>query len=646
MLLVFNSLKGQEQTMDSCSIELKALTDSCYNLLEVNVEKSFDLAKKSIELSRTCNKPSYEAFSLKLLASYYMYETKYDSATLYYTQSLKLYKSLNDSGFAADVLGLMAQVSFEQGALEQSLKQVNKALEHVYYQDVSNYDLAYGLVTPTVILSDLDRPEALENLHKIKRLYDNYEYYDDAYDGYFYLLTCIYLAQEYHKRKDWEKLGSYLDTIQAKDSFYLSLYIESQYHFLRAVQFAKEGKPENQINNHLQLALSTYDSASADNLLPFQYAYYYSDIAVESDTAQAIALLVDGLDKVDDYWWSRLHLLEKLIDLLDKTQQLDRAYKYTKELEQLRERIHYRDIDIQAISLKLKKEAFEREQIEKEKELLVDYKIKQEENNHLKNALIVVLAVLVFLAIILIAYILRLNKERKQILHSKDKIISVLGHDLRTPLAQIHGIVNLTKSNLVTKDELTQLFDNMEVELDRAQNKLENILQWSKNQLNNSGAQPKNINLNLAIDEAIGFNEVAVKSKNLDFQIKLEDNLEIYADPDQLQVILRNLLSNAIKFSTNNDTIRIRGFLNPDKKYVNLEIKDNGTGMTGNQLTEMNNPKSVQSSVGTNGEKGTGLGLLLVKNYLKANKGKLVVDSILGKGSVFTILLPKAKGKS
>ena len=629
--------------MDSCSLELNTLTDSCYNLLEVNVEKSFDLAQKSIEVSRTCEKPSYEAFSLKLLASYYMYQTEYDSATKYYTQSLKLYKSLNDSGFAADVLGLMAQVSFEQGALEQSLKQANKALEHVYYQDVSNYDLAYGLVTPTTILADLDRPEALEGLHKIKWLFDNYEHYDDAYDGYFYSLTCLYLAKEYYKQQDWEKLGSYLDTIQAKDSFYLSLYIESQYHFLRAVQFAKESKPKSEINEHIQQALSTYDSASVDSQLTFEYAYYYSDIAAETDTAKAIALLEDGLNKTDDYWWSRLHLLEKLIDLLEKTQQLERAYVYAKELEQLREKIHYKDVDVQAISLRLKKEAFEKEQIEKEKELLVDYKNKQEENNRLKNALIAVLALLVFLSLILIAYILRLNKERKQILHSKDTIISVLGHDLRTPLAQIQGIVNLTKSDLVTKDELTQLFDNMEVELDRAQQKLENILQWSKNQLNNSGVQPKNIDVSLAINEAIGFNEVAVKSKNLDFQVKLEPNLKVHADPDQLQVILRNLLSNAIKFSTNNDVIRINGFINPDEKHVNIEIKDNGTGMTGNQLTQMNNPKAIKSSDGANGEKGSGLGLLLVKNYLNFNKGQLIVDSLLGKGSVFTILLPKAK---
>ena len=368
-----------------------------------------------------------------------------------------------------------------------------------------------------------------------------------------------------------------------------------------------------------------------------------SDIAAETDTAKAIALLEDGLNKTDDYWWSRLHLLEKLIDLLEKTQQLERAYVYAKELEQLREKIHYKDVDVQAISLRLKKEAFEKEQIEKEKELLVDYKNKQEENNRLKNALIAVLALLVFLSLILIAYILRLNKERKQILHSKDTIISVLGHDLRTPLAQIQGIVNLTKSDLVTKDELTQLFDNMEVELDRAQQKLENILQWSKNQLNNSGVQPKNIDVSLAINEAIGFNEVAVKSKNLDFQVKLEPNLKVHADPDQLQVILRNLLSNAIKFSTNNDVIRINGFINPDEKHVNIEIKDNGTGMTGNQLTQMNNPKAIKSSDGANGEKGSGLGLLLVKNYLNFNKGQLIVDSLLGKGSVFTILLPKAK---
>ena len=166
---------------------------------------------------------------------------------------------------------------------------------------------------------------------------------------------------------------------------------------------------------------------------------------------------------------------------------------------------------------------------------------------------------------------------------------------------------------------------------------MDNLLNWALSQQGVLPYHPKPISIQQAGENIFNMFENNAKAKSITLNLQIEKHQRVFADEASLNTILRNLVSNAIKFTPEGGTVTLSTETKGDKIFIN--INDTGTGISGEKLSKLFSLEKV-SNKGTFGEKGTGLGLTLVKELTELNKGSINVNSLLGKGSNFTLSLP------
>jgi two-component system, sensor histidine kinase and response regulator len=222
---------------------------------------------------------------------------------------------------------------------------------------------------------------------------------------------------------------------------------------------------------------------------------------------------------------------------------------------------------------------------------------------------------------------------------TKDKILSIISHDMRSPLAGLKGLVNLMGSESITQQEFVDISKNLRKNLDYVYNDLDNLLHWANAQLKGIKPQFENVVLRQVVLEKVNlFGEVS-KNKTITFEVDIPENVLVWADINHLGLIIRNLLSNAIKFSHANSCILITARSSDNE--VNLFVQDFGVGMEPEDLKQLFKIENHFSKVGTQNEKGIGLGLILVNEFVKTNRGSIAIESKVGTGSTFSIVLQR-----
>lgn len=233
-----------------------------------------------------------------------------------------------------------------------------------------------------------------------------------------------------------------------------------------------------------------------------------------------------------------------------------------------------------------------------------------------------------------------MNKELEAVNATKDRIFSIIGHDLRAPLANIVQSMNLIAYDKLIYEEWKQenFFGNLSDSAENSMHLLENLLEWSKSQLGELSFCPRNFILMEAIRPVINLLKGVAAGKKIAIVEEIKYNPCIYADQRMIEVILRNLVSNAIKFTYQDGKLNIK--VSKDKEFVKIIISDNGLGMPKEKIETLFDLTKDNVSYGTNGEKGTGFGLVLCKKLIEQNGGTISVWSQIGKGSEFTFTIP------
>lgn len=232
------------------------------------------------------------------------------------------------------------------------------------------------------------------------------------------------------------------------------------------------------------------------------------------------------------------------------------------------------------------------------------------------------------------------ESELKEMNSTKDKFFSIIAHDLKNPFQGILGFVELLHNDLneFSEAELKMVIEQVKEATENAYNLLLNLLEWSRLQLNRVTFSPKLVNLSSLAQQEIYILKTQAKAKNIEINLELEDETEVFADENMIRMIFRNLISNAIKFTDLEGTINISSNFLP--KFIDIEIRDSGIGISQENIKKLFKINEQVVSQGTAKEKGTGLGLILCKEFIERNKGKIWVESKLGTGSSFHILLP------
>ena len=234
---------------------------------------------------------------------------------------------------------------------------------------------------------------------------------------------------------------------------------------------------------------------------------------------------------------------------------------------------------------------------------------------------------------------LRAQKENLQELNSiKDKLFSVLSHDLRSPLSGMLGVLPLMESKLLTEEEEKEMLGSLKMSASNTLETLDNLLMWGSSQMKNDGPVTEQVNVREVSLRAVAlYNNVATQ-KGVTVVNSIGEECIARFDSNQLEFIIRNLLANAIKFSYKDQRVELRGRL-ADGRII-LEVEDQGTGMTEEALKNLFDPQKKERKKGTSGESGVGLGLTLISEFLAKNGGTISASSTPGRGTCFTVIIP------
>ena len=232
------------------------------------------------------------------------------------------------------------------------------------------------------------------------------------------------------------------------------------------------------------------------------------------------------------------------------------------------------------------------------------------------------------------------KKELAELNGLKDKLFSVVAHDLRAPLYGLrHLFGSMQQYNLPAeevKDKLPLVLNDVNYTISL----MENLLQWAKNQMHADSIKIVHVDVSLLIDNVLHLLNQQAAAKNIYIENKAERSVYIFADKEMMALVLRNLISNAIKFTPTGGYIEVG--VHEHEFLVQVYVQDTGTGISTVALQKIN-ANSYYTTNGTASESGTGLGLMLCKEFLAKNGSKLQIESKEGHGSVFSFTMPKAE---
>lgn len=240
-------------------------------------------------------------------------------------------------------------------------------------------------------------------------------------------------------------------------------------------------------------------------------------------------------------------------------------------------------------------------------------------------------------------YIIEQNEKLKRIISNRDKMYSVIAHDLRSPMASIRMVLNLCV-NVVTPDmvgeEIFGLLDKANRESEETHDLLDNLLKWTKSQTGRLEVAYQNLELDDIVPGVVDVFTMIAEMKKIKLQyIPSEEHLKVRADNDMMKTVVRNFISNAIKFTPEGKGIEV--YYKKSGEFAKICVRDHGVGIAPERIDTLFH--KGETTYGTGGEEGSGLGLQLCADFARKNGGDVMVESTLGEGSTFSFLVPLLK---
>ena len=237
----------------------------------------------------------------------------------------------------------------------------------------------------------------------------------------------------------------------------------------------------------------------------------------------------------------------------------------------------------------------------------------------------------------------RQNAELRATLNNRDKMYSVIAHDLRSPMASIRMVLNLVVQSASAETvgpELYMLLDQANRESEEVHDLLDNLLKWTKSQTGRLTVVKQELDPNDIIPGVVEIFDAIAMTKHIKLEYQPTDApLKVEADNDMLKTVVRNFLSNAIKFSPENSSIEI--IMATEGEFAKVSIRDHGVGIAADRIGGIFH--KGETTYGTGGEEGSGLGLQLCQDFARKNGGDCTVESVEGQGSTFSVLIPLIK---
>ena len=234
-----------------------------------------------------------------------------------------------------------------------------------------------------------------------------------------------------------------------------------------------------------------------------------------------------------------------------------------------------------------------------------------------------------------------INQQNAQLVKlnaTKDRFFSIIAHDLRGPLGSLSGLIELIQEDESLEPGLKGLMGQLQDATKSTTDLLDSLLKWSMSQTGDIPFTPEKLDLKNTLASTVGLVQSMATNKEIKIENLVDDNVVVYADKNMLSTVVRNLISNAIKFTHKKGKIKIYSKANEANTFIYIE--DSGIGMSQTQVDALFAMENHKNSKGTSGEMGTGLGLIVSKEFIDKHNGKLTVESTVDVGTTFIISIP------
>ncbi|GAB1464324.1 tetratricopeptide repeat protein [Pedobacter sp.] len=558
----------------------------------------------------------------------------YAEAKELYLQAETIYREANDEKGLASTLIRLSVVEKRKGNYDKSLALAMDALKI----SEKNKD-KLGLLEARVVLSEIyfvlnNTQETLANLEIAEAINSSIptsNFSLNMYIGYGYL---------YAKLGQYQKAITYLNKGLSKAHKVEFNGLKISLYKVLAITYAKKGERDKAIA-YFKYALNF--TRKIKNMMREQSTLIELS-EVYSSPDSSLFYLKQALVIANKFKMSRqqITILDKMSKMHKNKGQFKEALLLKEQSSELAERVFYKDMAKQVFSLET---AYE---LEKSKAKLNQLTTKSREQQLAKNVFLSI-AIGVFLVLVLaLIYNLRSRRLNKLLRKAnegleesngvKDKVFSIIAHDIRSPLVSTVGVLELIDEDELDeetkKDTIKKLISHCGSSLEI----LDKLLKWGHMQIKGVILNPTEFNPLPNINRNIALLESASEKKQIIIETEVPDHIIIKADADHFDFVIRNLTANAIKFTGVGGSIKIKAQEVPEENAIRFSVLDNGVGISKARLAKLFQLTSVGTK-GTLAEEGTSLGLIICREFVLANKGNLEVQSEEGKGTTFSFTM-------
>jgi len=628
------------------SITLYSYKDLIYETINFNPIKALNFAFELLDFANKVDNNNAKQNAYHLIGVVYFGQGNYSKAYENYSKCLELNKQAERWGAMAYSLSDIGNINFAAKQLDQATKNYEEALAII--KKHQNYVKDYQTIR-TILYNNLGITNRRNgNLSKALA------YHDSAYT----------IAKE---KNDLIQIPTSL-LYQSVAFFDFKHYDKAESLAAETVKFAKKNKSKYNLGNALntlgkaQFSQKKYREAKTSLLEAYlyctslgmtqtriqnlQYRALISEVSGEFELAIELATKAIELSELHQYKIENVELAEFLGRIHEQKGDLSKALKYYKIYHSYSE-----EYISQNMQTKMAEEKFKIEL--KNRDTKIKYFEKEKQLNNYLRLLFVFIGVLVgLLALIffvryrekkLLSDELKLREATlEKLIDSKTKLFSIISHDLRGPVGGMQNIIDLMLSayDEMDKEEIYESLELMGKSNKNIHNLLENLLLWANTSNENRFAlEIRELELKQFVLESLEYIATTTELKNISLANNVPAHLFVIADSNSLSLIFRNLLSNAAKFTPKGGSITINSKILAEE--IEICIADTGMGMNQSKIETLFELGKNKSYPGTENEIGTGLGLILVKEYVELNNGRIEVESEEGKGTKFKLFLPK-----
>ncbi len=606
---------------------IKLLTDICWKYRNINSDSAEKYGKEALLLAQKVNKPYLITLANQYLGVIAQSKGKYAESLEYYYKVIELAEKHNYTERLAYLYQSMGRMNQQQGDYEQAIKYTQQSLA-IFKKLKHQLGLSYCYLTLGEVYTKIrNYPQALNFYRQALAIRQQINHKEGI--GAVYSLIGETLLQQ-------GKYQEALDSLQKAEKIFSAIQdIRGKIAVLSRV--AKVYASQKNWEDALEYARTSEKLAKQSGITEYVKDVYLT----------IIDIYIGKNDYINAYHYQRM-LSSYKDSLLDRekeqrNQEIQAKYMANKRLQDI-ERLKTENQNQRVIIYLSLVIAFLlliggiifyfniQQKKKHNQQLLSQQKQIQEANEKLAQLNKDILAQNVSIT--------QEKEEQEKINHFKDKLFSIISHDLRNPLASLKGALELLKTDFLSAQDKNHLIERLSNDLQATSYLLDNLLNWTRTQMQGLKINPTEVNLSSLIEESFSLFRLHAENKKISLQSNIPADVYVWADMEMTKLIIRNLVHNAIKYTSFMGVVRINTF--PVDNYVIIAVQDTGKGMSKEEQEKLFGIEHF-SKQGTSNEKGSGLGLLLVKDFVEKNNGTIWVESIENEGSTFSFTLPRIR---